>query len=45
MSEPLDHVTELPVLPERPVSAHKGSFGRVLIIAGSKGMSGAAALS
>src|SRR4051812_13024462 len=28
----------------RPAAAHKGSFGRVLIIAGSEGMSGAAHL-
>jgi NAD(P)H-hydrate epimerase len=30
--------------PERPRDAHKGSFGTVLIIAGSPGMSGAAVL-
>jgi len=32
------------LLPERPRSAHKGDFGRVLVIAGSVGMTGAAAL-
>ncbi len=32
------------VLPGRPGDAHKGSFGRVLIVAGSPGMTGAAAL-
>jgi len=32
-------------LPPRPDDAHKGTFGRVLIIAGSPGMSGAACLS
>ncbi len=32
-------------LPERPSPAHKGNFGRVLIIAGSRGMTGAAGLS
>lgn len=32
------------VLPPRPVDAHKGSFGRVVIYAGSPGMAGAAAL-
>lgn len=37
-------VTELPALPERPTDGHKGTFGKVLLIAGSKGMSGAAAL-
>jgi NAD(P)H-hydrate epimerase len=29
-------------LKSRPINSHKGSFGRVLIIAGSKGMAGAA---
>lgn len=33
------------ILPERPEDAHKGSFGKVLIIAGSYGMPGAACLS
>ncbi len=37
-------IDTLPALPARPVDAHKGTFGRVLIIAGSRGMSGAAAL-
>ncbi len=32
------------LLPPRPPEAHKGNFGRVLITAGSVGMSGAAAL-
>ncbi|MBL8900024.1 MAG: NAD(P)H-hydrate dehydratase [Planctomycetes bacterium] len=31
-------------LPERPRAAHKGDFGRVLIVAGSSSMPGAAAL-
>ena len=30
--------------PDRPRDGHKGTFGRVLVIAGSKGMMGAAAL-
>lgn len=34
----------LPSLPPRPADAHKGTFGRVLIVAGSRGMSGAACL-
>ena len=32
------------LLPERPKSANKGDFGRVLVIAGSVGMTGAACL-
>jgi NAD(P)H-hydrate epimerase len=32
------------LLPRRKPSAHKGSFGRVLVIAGSAGMTGAASL-
>lgn len=31
-------------MPRRPPSSHKGSYGRVLVIAGSTGMTGAAAL-
>lgn len=31
-------------LPPRPSAAHKGKFGRVLIVAGSRGMTGAACL-
>jgi NAD(P)H-hydrate epimerase len=31
-------------LPRRPALAHKGTFGRVLVVAGSKGMTGAASL-
>src|SRR5437868_10698321 len=34
----------LPRLAARPADANKGNFGRVLIIAGSRGMSGAAVL-
>ncbi|QDU38546.1 ATP-dependent (S)-NAD(P)H-hydrate dehydratase [Maioricimonas rarisocia] len=40
----IERVTELPFLPERSQDAHKGTFGRVLIAAGSRGMSGAACL-
>ncbi len=36
------HVREM--LPGRPMDSHKGSLGRVLIVAGSPGMTGAAAL-
>ncbi len=34
----------MPILPVRKPDAHKGDFGRVLVIAGSVGMSGAAVL-
>jgi ADP-dependent NAD(P)H-hydrate dehydratase len=37
-------ITQLPTLPARPTDGNKGTFGRVLIMAGSRGMSGAAAL-
>lgn len=40
----IQHVFEVPAPPRRPDAAHKGTFGRVLIVAGSRGMSGAAAL-
>lgn len=35
---------KLPPLPTRPRDAHKGTFGRVLVVGGSRGMLGAAAL-
>jgi NAD(P)H-hydrate epimerase len=38
------HVRRLPVLPRRRPDAHKGDFGRVLVIGGSRGMIGAPAL-
>jgi ADP-dependent NAD(P)H-hydrate dehydratase len=37
-------IETIPKLKPRPAEAHKGDFGKVLIIAGSFGMSGAAAL-
>ena len=37
-------IEEIPKLKARAVDAHKGDFGKVCIIAGSMGMSGAAAL-
>jgi NAD(P)H-hydrate epimerase len=42
---PVSYEITLPKLPARPEDSHKGSFGSVLIVAGSRGMSGAAALS
>jgi ADP-dependent NAD(P)H-hydrate dehydratase len=41
---PLFVVTDVPHLPPRPLDSNKGTFGRVLIVAGSRGMSGAAVL-
>ncbi|HKA06325.1 MAG TPA: NAD(P)H-hydrate dehydratase [Gemmataceae bacterium] len=40
----LDTITAVPRLPVRTPDAHKGTFGRLLVIAGSRGMSGAAVL-
>lgn len=40
-----DSDLQLPELPVRPADGHKGTFGRTLLIAGSRGMSGAACLS
>ena len=40
----LTPVTEIPRLPHRPFDGHKGTFGTVLVIAGSRGMTGAAIL-
>lgn len=37
-------VTTMPKLNPRDASGHKGTYGRVLVIAGSRGMSGAAVL-
>jgi ADP-dependent NAD(P)H-hydrate dehydratase len=36
--------TAVPTLPPRAPDSHKGDFGRVLLVAGSRGMSGAAVL-
>ncbi len=40
----MQKVTEIPKLPARRVDTHKGDFGKVCIIAGSIGFSGAAAI-
>jgi ADP-dependent NAD(P)H-hydrate dehydratase len=37
-------VTDVPCLPPRPLDSNKGMYGHVLIVAGSRGMSGAAVL-
>ena len=41
---PIERITQLPQPPDRPDDAHKGTFGRVLLIGGSRGMSGAISL-
>ncbi len=38
-------ITDVPFLPPRPAAMHKAQAGRVAILAGSRGMSGAAVLS
>ena len=40
----LDHEKVLSMLPDRDVKAHKGNFGRILLLCGSMGYTGAAAL-
>lgn len=40
----MEIVREVPKLKPRPVDGHKGTFGKVCIVAGSVGMTGAAAL-
>jgi NAD(P)H-hydrate epimerase len=40
----LEPIETVPVLPPRPRDSHKGQFGHVLVVAGSRGMAGAAAL-
>lgn len=40
----LDHNKVLNILPDRPLEAHKGNFGKILLLCGSKGYTGAAAL-
>ncbi|QDT25708.1 ATP-dependent (S)-NAD(P)H-hydrate dehydratase [Gimesia panareensis] len=40
----IQRIKDLPPLPQRAPDSHKGSCGKVLIIAGSPGMSGAACL-
>lgn len=40
----IPYISVLPPLPPRPEQSHKGTFGHALLIAGSRGMSGAACL-
>src|SRR5579885_1289395 len=44
MQPSIETVARLPVLPARDVEGHKGSYGRVLVVAGSRGMTGAGVL-
>src|SRR6516164_8423056 len=44
MATNVDAVTQLPALKPRPADSNKGSYGRILVVAGSRGMSGAAVL-
>jgi NAD(P)H-hydrate epimerase len=37
-------ITDVPKLPRRARGGHKGTYGKVLVVAGSRGMSGAAVL-
>ena len=40
----LDHSAVLSILPDRDPLAHKGDFGKLLLLCGSRGYTGAAAL-
>ncbi len=40
----MKRITDIPTLPSRPADSHKGTFGRVLVVGGSTGFSGAPAL-
>src|SRR5437762_11395573 len=40
----VETITALPALPRRAADSNKGDFGKVLVIAGSRGMAGAAVL-
>ena len=44
MTGPSQRVKRVPRLARRPRDAHKGQFGRVLVVGGSRGMVGAVAL-
>jgi len=41
---PFESIREVPPLPERAADSHKGDYGRVLVVSGSRSMPGAAAL-
>ena len=44
MTEPPERIDALPALPPRKRDGHKGDYGRVLVVGGSRGMTGAVAL-
>src|SRR5947199_4675170 len=44
MPDPVEVVPDPPRLPRRAPDGHKGTYGRVLVVAGGRGMSGAAVL-
>lgn len=44
MADPLTRIEAIPTLPPRPADSHKGLYGTVLVLAGGRGMAGAAAL-
>jgi len=41
---PLERVETIPHLAKRPADGHKGMYGTVLVVAGGRGMAGAAAM-
>ncbi len=41
---PLERIEKIPTLPKRPADSNKGMYGTVLVVAGGRGMAGAAAL-
>jgi NAD(P)H-hydrate epimerase len=40
----VERIEALPTLPKRPADSHKGLYGTVLVLAGGRGMAGAAAM-
>jgi len=40
----MERITEIPLLPPRQLDSHKGDYGRVLVIGGSRGLLGAPSL-
>ena len=41
---PIDRVETITTLPRRPLDSHKGLYGSILVVAGARGMAGAAGL-